>query len=269
MQSRRRWATSATAAAGPTLARRAVLRQATLRQGTRDTIGFWRMPFRWRSTGGASKNGQRKTAPKGRLTTQPGRETRVAMEQLREFEREVDAAFQSAFQSGSFVADEDQMRMQANVRACVADLSPLIDGMKVEDMMILLKMLAAIRWYDEGLLQQLAGRAQSIIPKVDRGGEIADLLHQFARLASGPLQLSVDCPDGAQPGGLIEVRKKHLFAPHCTKTPKICQDKLGTHTGKAEKVRFCRWNAQGKKTALFEPFIYKMHYFTKTGSGQS
>jgi hypothetical protein len=24
---------------------------------------------------------------------------------------------------------------------------------------------------------------------------------------------------------------------------------------------------QGKKTALFEPFIYKMHYFTKTGSG--
>jgi pentatricopeptide repeat protein len=25
----------------------------------------------------------------------------------------------------------------------------------------------------------------------------------------------------------------------------------------------------GKKTALFEPFIYKMHYFTKTGSGQS
>eukprot|EP01046_Picozoa_sp_COSAG06_P005790 COSAG06_NODE_262_length_18897_cov_122.542877_12_plen_107_part_00 len=25
----------------------------------------------------------------------------------------------------------------------------------------------------------------------------------------------------------------------------------------------------GKKTALFSPFIYKMHYFTKTGSGQS
>jgi hypothetical protein len=25
----------------------------------------------------------------------------------------------------------------------------------------------------------------------------------------------------------------------------------------------------GKKTALFEPFIYKMHYFTKTGSGQT
>jgi hypothetical protein len=24
----------------------------------------------------------------------------------------------------------------------------------------------------------------------------------------------------------------------------------------------------GKKTALFEPFIYKMHLFTKTGSGQ-
>ena len=80
MQSRRRWATSTAAAVGPTLAQRAVLRQATLRQGTRDTIGFWRMPFRWHSTGGASKNGQRKTAPKGRLTTQPGRETRVAME---------------------------------------------------------------------------------------------------------------------------------------------------------------------------------------------
>ena len=25
----------------------------------------------------------------------------------------------------------------------------------------------------------------------------------------------------------------------------------------------------GKKTALFEPFLYKMHYFTKTGSGQT
>ena len=23
------------------------------------------------------------------------------------------------------------------------------------------------------------------------------------------------------------------------------------------------------KTAIFEPFIYKMHYFTKTGSGQT
>ena len=25
----------------------------------------------------------------------------------------------------------------------------------------------------------------------------------------------------------------------------------------------------GKKTALFEPFIYQMHHFTKTGSGQT
>ena len=25
----------------------------------------------------------------------------------------------------------------------------------------------------------------------------------------------------------------------------------------------------GEKTALFEPFIYKIHYFTKTGSGQT
>jgi hypothetical protein len=25
----------------------------------------------------------------------------------------------------------------------------------------------------------------------------------------------------------------------------------------------------GEKTALFEPFIYKMHYFTKTGSGRT
>jgi hypothetical protein len=25
----------------------------------------------------------------------------------------------------------------------------------------------------------------------------------------------------------------------------------------------------GKQTALFAPFIYKMHYFTKTGSGRS
>jgi hypothetical protein len=27
--------------------------------------------------------------------------------------------------------------------------------------------------------------------------------------------------------------------------------------------------AAGKQTALFAPFIYKMHYFTKTGSGRS
>jgi hypothetical protein len=25
----------------------------------------------------------------------------------------------------------------------------------------------------------------------------------------------------------------------------------------------------GEKTSLFAPFIYKMHYFTKTGSGQT
>ena len=28
-------------------------------------------------------------------------------------------------------------------------------------------------------------------------------------------------------------------------------------------------NYTGEKTALFEPFIYKMHYFTKTGSGRT
>jgi hypothetical protein len=28
-------------------------------------------------------------------------------------------------------------------------------------------------------------------------------------------------------------------------------------------------HACGEKTALFEPFIHKMHYFTKTGSGQT
>jgi ribosomal protein L19E len=36
-------------------------------------------------------------------------------------------------------------------------------------------------------------------------------------------------------------------------------------------VEDCPWYIRqaGKKTALFEPFIYKMHYFTKTGSGQT
>jgi hypothetical protein len=28
-------------------------------------------------------------------------------------------------------------------------------------------------------------------------------------------------------------------------------------------------NDGGEKTALFAPFTYKMHYFTKTGSGQT
>ena len=31
----------------------------------------------------------------------------------------------------------------------------------------------------------------------------------------------------------------------------------------------CDPRMQGKKTALFEPFIYKMYYFTKTGSGRT
>jgi hypothetical protein len=43
------------------------------------------------------------------------------------------------------------------------------------------------------------------------------------------------------------------------------------HDGECDKV--CNTAAHhfdgGKKTALFEPFIYKMHYFAKTGSGQT
>jgi hypothetical protein len=27
--------------------------------------------------------------------------------------------------------------------------------------------------------------------------------------------------------------------------------------------------SSGEKTSFFAPFIYKMHYFTKTGSGQT
>ena len=30
-----------------------------------------------------------------------------------------------------------------------------------------------------------------------------------------------------------------------------------------------RVDGNGEKTALFAPFIYKIHYFTKTGSGQT
>jgi hypothetical protein len=60
------------------------------------------------------------------------------------------------------------------------------------------------------------------------------------------------------------------------------QDRLGTNIqGNPLKtewrfLRYGQWNEQqhlvtylGKKTALFEPFIYKMHYITKTGSGQT
>jgi hypothetical protein len=64
--------------------------------------------------------------------------------------------------------------------------------------------------------------------------------------------------------------------------PPFCQDRLRTTTGKTRKKeprllagdfqgRVCdgAGGRAGKKTALFEPFIYKMHYFTKTGSGQT
>jgi hypothetical protein len=58
-------------------------------------------------------------------------------------------------------------------------------------------------------------------------------------------------------------------------------DRLGTNIGKALKKRDAfscsAWGAgdplravlPGEKTALFAPFIYKMHYFTKTGSGRT
>ena len=39
-----------------------------------------------------------------------------------------------------------------------------------------------------------------------------------------------------------------------------------------ETIEIQPWPAytmHGKKTALFAPFIYKMYYFTKTGSGQT
>jgi hypothetical protein len=34
-------------------------------------------------------------------------------------------------------------------------------------------------------------------------------------------------------------------------------------------LEYERGGEQGEKTSLFAPFIYKMHYFTKTGSGQT
>jgi hypothetical protein len=59
----------------------------------------------------------------------------------------------------------------------------------------------------------------------------------------------------------------------------VYQDRLGTNMRKVEGGRvfsaglrrnMCQQGAEyGKKTALFEPFIYKMHYFAKTGSGQT
>jgi hypothetical protein len=53
----------------------------------------------------------------------------------------------------------------------------------------------------------------------------------------------------------------------------VCQDRLGTSMRKRSKVRrHCRAIeafAPVRKTPLFEPFIYKMRLFTKTGSGQT
>jgi hypothetical protein len=37
----------------------------------------------------------------------------------------------------------------------------------------------------------------------------------------------------------------------------------------AVRAKYPDAEASGEKTALFAPFIYKMHYFTKTGSGQT
>ena len=41
----------------------------------------------------------------------------------------------------------------------------------------------------------------------------------------------------------------------------ICESNTSIHA--------CGSSSGGEKTALFAPFIYKMHYFTKTGSGQT
>jgi hypothetical protein len=46
----------------------------------------------------------------------------------------------------------------------------------------------------------------------------------------------------------------------------------GQEEGKGQawqRKRACRMHCVGKETALFEPFLYKMHCFTKTGSGQT
>jgi hypothetical protein len=83
--------------------------------------------------------------------------------------------------------------------------------------------------------------------------------------------------------GKTSVLRWFLLKPNYL--PRQVQDKHG----KIEKRRFCRATtsrngrrahqpkiARGEeatgevgKTAIFEPFIYKMHYFTKTGSGQT
>ena len=78
-------------------------------------------------------------------------------------------------------------------------------------------------------------------------------------------------------------------------TWRFCQDRLGTNVdGKPQNgLRFAQRGArrtprscegarggrgrpfrheptqEGEKTSFFAPFIYKMHYFTKTGSGQT
>jgi hypothetical protein len=48
---------------------------------------------------------------------------------------------------------------------------------------------------------------------------------------------------------------------------------VGSGLGGSLCMCVCVWTGlplfAGEKTALFAPFIYKMHYFTKTGSGQT
>ena len=78
----------------------------------------------------------------------------------------------------------------------------------------------------------------------------------------------------------------HRFLPK-KRNDHFYQDRLGTDVGKAleeERDAFSRRTCDGqndpksvtyladrkvRKTPLFEPFIYKMHLFTKTGSGQT
>ena len=65
---------------------------------------------------------------------------------------------------------------------------------------------------------------------------------------------------------------KNVFVPRhfiLRKLEDLPRQARDTHTGKVEGKRETRFLQAGEKTALFEPFIYKMHYFTKTGSGRT
>lgn len=137
---------------------------------------------------------------------------------------------QNALQRSGHVADSEQMQRRAQIH--VEELRPRVGEMQLRELSYVLKVLGDVRWYDQGLMQQLETRAMEVIraaPDGSMGLSLADLatvLVRFAHLASGPLQLTVYCPGGTQPGELIEVKREN-GGPLSVPVP------YGAHLGKS------------------------------------